>query len=146
MLGTARTGSRHPPTLPRLCRAGSRFPPPGSVASRPPKPQGSWLTGASVCAPGLCPGHSKGLCPQLSHLVLGHQHRDEQRGPSRLFALDEQRRVVTQGMGCDTGDCPVFPCSLQQLEEGEDSHPSSLSPTVGGRTSFFFFFLIHYYF
>lgn len=81
------------------------------------------------------------MTPRLSHLVRGHQRCDEQKGVELLVCFGQQRWVATQGVGCDTGDCPVFPCSLLQ-QWGEDSHPGLLSVMVGGRTSLFVFIVV----
>lgn len=117
----------HPsPPSPELCRAASR------VARR--------LAHRSCQCCRALPGGQQ-VTPWLSHLVQSHQRCDELKGAELLVCFGQQRWVVTQGMGCDTGDCPVFPCSLQQ-QRGEDSHPGLLSLMVGGRTSLFVFIIL----
>jgi len=112
---------------PRLAKVTPRWGPLALAAVTPPCQRSRY---------GALPGCSTRLRPSRS--VRG----DEQGGAEPLVCLGRQQWVVTQGTGCDTGDRPVFPCSLQQLR-AEDSRLGSLSLAVGGRTSFF---LIYYYF
>lgn len=53
------------------------------------------------------------------------------RGAELLVCFGRQQWVVSEGMGCDTGDCPVFPCGIQQ-QQGEDSCPTRCL-RIGGR-------------
>lgn len=78
----------------------------------------------------LCPGHTISLGPGC-HTWCWATSAVVSRGAELFVCFGRQQWVVSEGMGCDTGDCPVFPCGIQQ-QQGEDSCPTHCL-RIGGR-------------
>lgn len=116
----------HPPPSPELCRARSCF-----LAFFLPKHLFSWHihTGASAFISAL-PGARNQPWPGC-HTWCWATSVAMSRGTELLVCFGRQQWVVSEGMGCDTGDCPVFPCGVRQ-RQGEDSCPTRCL-RIGGR-------------
>lgn len=139
-LGTVGAGSHHPPgsavTGPASLRRTAHFSPaeaPPLVARRCQRLRFGALPGAQLKAPAVTLG-------------AGPPAQRRAKGGEPLVCFGQQRRVVTQGMGCDTGDRPVFPCSLHRLGGGGLLPRLVISHSWWPDVLFFlFFFFIHYF-